>query len=163
MQMEAVKELLTILHDKGIHTCIETNGTSLHLAELFPVLDLLIMDLKHYDPEVHRSVTGQSCENTFRNIRYALHSGQKLALRIPLIGGFNASEADCQGFIERFRSLDVPGNATVELLAYHEYGKDKYASLGLPYTMTDSARISSNTLSHFTHCLQEAGIEIIRT
>ena len=51
----------------------------------------------------------------------------------------------------------------MELLTYHEYGKDKYAKLDIPYTMTNTARVSRETLKLYTQILQDAGITIIHT
>lgn len=163
LQFPKVKEFLTRLHNAGIHTCIETNGLSRQLPELFPVLDLLIMDIKHYDPEKHRAVTGLPNDLTVGNIRAALDFGIPLALRIPLIGGFNASEEDARGFVKLFRELQLGDRATVELLTYHEYGKDKYTKLGMAYTMTDAARVSRESLNLYTKILRDAGIHIIHT
>lgn len=163
MQFSTVKEFLTRLHQEGIHTCIETNGICKRLPELFPVLDLLIMDVKHHDPAIHAAVTGLPNHFTLENIEAALAAGQPLALRIPLIGGFNASEADAHAFAALFQQLGVPGKATVELLTYHEYGKDKYASLGMDYTMTANAKVSREQLSGYEQILASAGITLIRT
>ena len=164
LQTEAVKELFRCLREQGVNTCIETNGTAPRLPELIPVLDHLIMDVKHYDPEKHRRVTGLSNEIVFRNVQTAVAAGMKPALRIPLIGGFNASAADAEGFAGLFRRLGAAGDsATVELLRYHEYGKDKYKQLGLPYTMDETARVSTEALKEFTEILQSAGITVIRT
>ena len=159
LQFDALKELLMRLHAEGVSACIETNGCSPRLPELFGLLDTLIMDVKHYDPEIHRAVTGASCAQTFQNIRAALEAGQKLALRIPVIGGFNASAEDAEGFAQ----LGVPGRATVELLAYHEYGKSKYEQLGLPYRMTEQARVNKEILQRLSLRLQQAGIQMIHT
>lgn len=163
MQFETVKEFLTRLHNHGIHTCIETNGICKRLPELFPVLDLLIMDIKHYDPAVHQTVTGLPNRFTSENVSAAICAGQEMALRIPLIGGFNASEEDARGFAELFSQLGVPGKATVELLTYHEYGKDKYASLGMEYTMTADAKVTKEQVKSYTEILEAAGLSIIRT
>lgn len=163
MQFDAVLALLTRLHQEGIHTCIETNGICARLPQLFPVLDLLIMDLKHYDPEKHKAVTGAFNLQTREIVSAAISAGQPTALRIPLIGFFNASEQDAAGFAELFTRLGVPGRITVELLCYHEYGKDKYAKLGIPYTMDSSARVSPEQYSRFREILEEAGITVIRT
>jgi len=163
LQFDAAAEFLARLHAEGFSTCIETNGTSPRLTELFPVLDCLIMDVKHHDPEKHRAVTGVSCAQTFRNVSAALAAGQETALRIPLIGGFNASEEDARSFAALFLKLGVPRRATVELLAYHEYGKSKYASLGLPYAMDGSARVSAETLRVFQKILEESGVRMIHT
>ena len=121
------------------------------------------MDIKHYDPQRHSEVTGLPNSFTITNITEALRSGQELALRIPLIGGFNASEEDAQGFAALFADLGVAGKATVELLTYHEYGKDKYTSLGMKYTMTEAARITPGQLSRFREILETSGIKLIKT
>ena len=163
LQFPAVKEFLTRLHEEGFSTCIETNGLAPQLPELFPVLDLLIMDIKHHDPENHKAVTGLSNELTVRNIEKALAAGQQLALRIPLIGGFNASPEDARGFAELFCKLDLGDRATVELLTYHEYGKDKYEKLGMEYTMDATARVSRESLEQYKVILRNAGINIIHT
>lgn len=163
LQLDAVKELFQKLKDSGIDTCIETNGTSPRLPELFPLLDHLIMDVKHYDPEKHAKVTGVRSDRVFANVRAALEYGTELSLRIPLIGGFNASFADAEGFVSLFRELGVPGRATVELLPYHEYGKDKYKKLGKVYTMDESAKIAPETLRTYSNILRDAGITVIRT
>lgn len=163
MQLDAVKALLARLTDEGISTCIETNGTSPRLPELFPVLDLLIMDVKHYDAQKHKAVTGVSCLQTFRSITAALAAKQPLALRIPLIGGFNASPEDAEGFAALFRRVGICDQATVELLPYHEYGKVKYEELGLPYTMGPEAHVSKAQVAAFAQILRDAGISLIHT
>lgn len=163
VQFAELKALLLVLHEEGINTCIETNGICPALAELFPVLDLLIMDVKHYDEEKHRAVTGGGNALTWQNAARALTEGQPLLLRIPLIGGFNASPEDAAGFVARFRQIGVPGRARVELLRYHEYGKDKYKKLGMPYTMDETARISPDVLASYEEILREAGIDVVRT
>lgn len=163
MQFDAAKEFLTRLHTKGIHTCIETNGLHSRLPELFPMLDLLIMDIKHWNAQTHRAVTGLPNDMTVQNIEKALAANQPLALRIPLIGGFNASADDARGFAALFDRLGIRGRATVELLPYHEYGRDKYKKLGFDYTMDDTARIAKETLTAFSDILREAGYPPIRT
>lgn len=163
MQFDAVKEFLSRLKESGIHTAIETNGINARLPELFPLVDYLIMDCKHYDLEKHRVVTGISNALTHKNIALAITAGKHPALRIPLIGGFNASPADAEGFAKLFNELGLPGNGTLELLPYHEFGKEKYKSCGLEYTMTDEARITPAMLTEFKSIMSANGIPLIRT
>ncbi len=163
MQLDAVKALLTALKQAHVHTAIETNGIHPRLPELYPLVDHLIMDCKHYNLQTHRQVTGASNRLTHQNIRAAIDAGKKPNIRIPLIGGFNASREDARGFAELFRLLGLPGNGTVELLAYHEYGRDKYSKCGMEYTMTEEAFVSAETIGYFTQVLKDAGITVIRT
>ena len=51
----------------------------------------------------------------------------------------------------------------MELLTYHEYGKDKYASLGMEYTMTADAKVTKEQVKSYTEILEAAGLSIIRT
>ena len=163
MQLDEVKEFLSGIHNDGIHTCIETNGVSSRLSELFPMLDYLIMDIKHYDSEIHKSITGIGNENTVENIRLALSAKKQLALRIPLIGGFNATREDAKGFCRLFDLLGLNENTTLELLPYHEYGKDKYKRLGLEYKMTDEAFVSKEKIAEIKKIFSDYGIKLIKT
>lgn len=163
LQFEGVKELLTRLHGHGIHTCIETNGICRRLPELFPVLDLLIMDIKHHNPSVHKAVTGLENNLTLENIRRAVAAHQPLALRIPLIGGFNAELEDARSFARLLSGLGGQEDFTLELLSYHEYGRDKYKSLGLEYTMGPEARVSRELVRSYTNILKAAGLSVIKT
>lgn len=162
MQMEGAKAFLTRLREISVHTCIETNGISRQLPELFPVLDYLIMDIKHYDATLHKDVTGLSNRQTVENIRAYLQTGGPLALRIPLIGGFNASLEDARRFAEL---LQMPGmeHASVELLPYHEFGKDKYKQLNMEYKMTGQARVSRAHVDAYADVLRQAGLKVIHT
>ena len=163
MQFDDVKEFLYEIHRLGIHTCIETNGISSRLEELFPVLDYLIMDIKHYDPNIHKSAIGIANDKTIKNIRLALAQRRQLALRIPLIGGFNATPEDAQGFCRLFVSLGINENTTLELLPYHEYGKDKYQKLGMTYRMSDAAFVAKDRLAEIKRIFLENGIKLINT
>ena len=163
LQHDAVSDFLIRLHAAGVNTCMETNGISARLPELFPALDLLIMDVKHYDPALHRAVTGGSNEQTLSNITLALAASQPLALRIPLIGGFNAARQDAEGFAALFTRLGVGNKATIELLPYHEYGRSKYQALGIPYPMGEEAKVTASAVTEFSGILKAAGLRLIHT
>lgn len=163
LQFEAIKDLLSQIYTLGIHTCIETNGSHPKLPELFPYLDLLIMDIKHYDSKQHKKFTGLSCETTIQNITAALNHQQNLLLRIPLIGGFNASAKDAVHFAALLNQLDPKKQISVELLCYHEYGKSKYDDLNIFYSMGQDAFISKETLQTFSHILETHGIQLVTT
>ena len=163
MQLDQVKAFLSRIHGLGIHTCIETNGVSSRLEELFPWLDYLIMDIKHYDSAIHQSVTGCTNQLTLKNIQAAISRGKELALRIPLIGGFNATSEDARGFCRLFDSLGISETITLELLPYHEYGKDKYKTLGMDYRMTREAFVTKERFAEISGIFRSHGIKLIKT
>lgn len=161
VQFDGLMEVLTRLKEEGIHTALETNGTHPRLGELFPVIDQLMMDFKHYDSDKHRSVTGLGNENARANIQRAAGEGKELFIRIPLIGGFNASLSDIPQFIDFFQDIQTC-RMCFEFLSYHEYGRDKWKACGWEYTMKD-AFVPEETVKAFRQGFIEKGLRVIRT
>ena len=161
LQFEELLSVAKKLRKKGISVAIETNGTHQKLPELFEFLNHLIIDLKHPSSEIHKKITGVSNEITKQNILKAAKSGVDLLVRIPLIGGFNSSKDEAKDFVEFFKSVNCK-NLKIEVLKYHEYGKDKWEKCGLEYTMKD-AFVTENQRTELENALKNAGITVIRT
>lgn len=157
MQFDVLKELLVRLKDVGIHTALETNGSHPRLPELFPYIDQLIMDCKHWSEEKHKEFTGVSLEVTRRNLRLAAENGTQLDVRIPLIGGVNDSENDGKKFVEFFQTF-ANENVTFEILKYHEFGKKKWKECGWDYQMTEKANVTYQQIQRFRQQIQEGGL-----
>ena len=173
-QLEALREALEGLKALGIHTCVESNATHPGLPALFPLTDLLILDCKHHDSALHKKWTGQGNEQVLMNIKAASkgenrlskndnklsnndkaggcklsNNDNKLLVRIPLVGGVNASEEDAAAFAALFKTL---GDFPVEVLRYHEYGRPKWELQGMEYTMRD-AEVSPEQARRFEEIL----------
>lgn len=161
LQLDALKAILGYVHSKGIHTAIECNASSERLPELFSDTDWLMMDLKHTDETVHRELTGVSNQTVLENIRRAA-SERQLALRIPLITGYNTDSGSINGFIRFLTSLPSTREFTVELLPYHEYGKVKWEKHGMEYRITNGF-VNSRELMLIRRKFTEAGLKIINT
>ncbi len=161
VQFEGVKMLLSKLKAKGIHTAIETNGTHSNLSELFGVIDLLMIDFKHYDDNMHQKVTGISNKIIIRNIEKALNNHPRVHIRVPLIGGFNTDEKDAAGFAAFFKKYSSQ-KAVFEFLPYHEYGKAKWEQCGLNYKVTNGA-VDEGTIALFEHLFIANNLSVIHT
>lgn len=161
LQFNSLKEILSLLKENNINTAIETNGTHKNLAELYPLIDFLIMDIKHIEKETLKEITGADLDIIKQNIVFAKEQNKVLALRIPLINGFNADEKTVEKFIEFFKAINY-GNLTVELLKYHEYGKDKWEQNGLEYKFKDGF-VTDEFRNNFENKLKQNGINVVRT
>jgi pyruvate formate lyase activating enzyme len=161
LQFAALKALLFKLKEAGIHTAVETNATHPNLPELFPLLNLLMIDFKHYDAERHLQWTGGHNQGIKNNLIKAIKKHPNVWVRIPLINGFNAHPKFIPGFIDFFRPLDVK-HVRFEFLNYHEYGKIKWEQCGLPYTVKNGA-VESGVEEAFKNSFIENGFEVIRT
>ncbi|MBR2571173.1 MAG: glycyl-radical enzyme activating protein [Clostridia bacterium] len=162
LQFEEAAELLEGLGKAGVHRAIETNGTHPRLAEWIPLVDQWIMDVKHYDDEKHKSVTGVSNRTILSNLETVSAVHRDMLVRVPLIPGFNDSQADAEGFARLFSGKLKGSGAKVEFLSYHEYGKAKWAQCGLSYPMPN-ARIAPGTVEMFESALARCHIPTIRT
>ena len=125
---------LRILHgarDAGIHSAIDTalNVPWATIAECVPLADLWLVDIKHMDPERHRSLTGVSNAHILANLERLFQSGARLWIRLPLISGLNDDVENMErtaDFLARREGLE-----SVQLLPYHNYGINKADSLAL--------------------------------
>jgi len=166
VQLEAMKQLLPMLKEKGIHIAIESNATIPGMKEVIEYLDFVMCDYKHYDAAKLAEITGADLSRIDENFKCIIRSHKPFLIRIPVVNGFNASKEDVEGFIEKFKSFKECGeNAefSVELLSYHEYGKEKWGQCGLEYKMTDDAKVSPEFISYFTSRLKENGFKVVRT
>jgi len=115
--------------------------------------------LKSADGEKLKKVTGGALEPVLENLSAAASSVDTL-VHIPLIHGFNDSDEDIEKFIEVLSPFK--DRIRVEFLAYHEYGKDKWAKCGLEYTMAD-AFLPKGRLGEINNQLKAVGINAVRT
>ena len=159
MQFEAVGEFLVKAKAAGIHTSIETNASHPRLADLFPFVDYLIMDLKHHDAEKHLAYTGVALEPVIRNISTALRLHPAPNIRIPLINGYNADASDIDAFIGLIKKMAYQ-NAVFELLRYHEYGKDKWIRSGRSYSVING-HLTGEAFALAVKAFEQAGLRLI--
>ena len=134
LQFDALNELLRGLKDSGIHRALETNGSHRELSDLLPDLDLLILDLKHWDDKKAFPVIGSGTDRPWKNLKKACERGGDVLARVTVIPGFNDSKEDMEEFARRLIPFSGMKNFRFELLYYHEYGKPKWEAIGKEYS-----------------------------
>jgi pyruvate formate lyase activating enzyme len=141
----AVK-LLAAAKATGIHTALDTNGAlgdRLSDTELESV-DLVLLDIKAWDAERHRRLTGADV-GTVRDFARRLAALRKpVWLRFVLVPGWSDNASDI-GEIAAFAA----GLGTVErvdVLPFHQLGRFKWKELGLDYELSDLAPPTSEVI-----------------
>lgn len=137
MQADFVKDLYTQCKKEGYSTCFEStfHGDWERIEKILPVSDLLISDLKHVDPEVHKKYTGVSNEKILANLKKICELDKPLILRIPLIPGVNDTDENIKASAD-FIVNELHNNVrTLQLLSFMRLGEEKYESLSIPYGM----------------------------
>jgi pyruvate formate lyase activating enzyme len=130
LQKDFAREVLRACREAGMHTAIETAGNYpwSYLEELLPHVDLIMYDLKVWDPDIHRRYIGNRGERIRENLRRLAKEERDLIVRTPVIGGVNDTVEEIAGIARFIQSFDRL--AYYELLPYHPLGASKYESLG---------------------------------
>ena len=158
LQYEALRCALQGLNAVRIDTAIETNASHSRLPELFGLVDHLIIDLKITDPVRHKRHLGAQNDTVLHNIRRASEAHADVCVRIPLVRGYNASREDMEAAASFLAGCG--GAIRCELLRYHEYGRDKWGRLGLPYAVRDGF-VTDEQVNDATRVLESKGISVV--
>ena len=142
MQIDFLLELFTLAKAKKIHTCIDTSGIAFNpdnatqrekLDRLMALTDLVMLDIKHIDPEKHLELTQQKNTNILKFAEYLNEKHVDMWIRHVVVPGITDDEKylyDLGYFIGQFSNLKA-----LDVLPYHTMGEKKYESLGMEYRL----------------------------
>jgi glycyl-radical enzyme activating protein len=130
MQPEFLLETLALCRKAGLHTAVDTCGMMSEnvLRELMQLADLFLYDIKAITSQIHQAGTGVNNAQILHNYQKLMEKGCRVWVRVPVIGGFNASESE-MGKIAAFLK-ENGGAEQIELMPYHRLGIGKYAQIG---------------------------------
>jgi pyruvate formate lyase activating enzyme len=130
LQKEFVAAVAAELKARGVHTALDTAARVAwsDFERVLPVIDLVLLDIKTMDPDIHKRYTGVANERILSNAKRLAESDVDMIVRIPVIPSVNATEKNMRETAELVK--DFPRLRWVELLPYHDMGVDKHASLG---------------------------------
>lgn len=158
VQHEFLKELIEACKGLGWTTAIETTGyTSIEvLDKIVPLLDLVMMDIKHIHPLIHKEFTGVSNERILTNAYHIAELAKQMIIRVPVIPGFNA-DVDVIRAIAKF-ATSLPGVEELHLLPYHDLGSNKYGMLGKPYELYGVKTPEKDYMEVLKEIVEEEGL-----
>ena len=142
MQIDFLLELFHLAKTKKIHTCLDTSGVTYRPGEseynrkldlLMTLTDLVLLDIKHIDPEGHKALTGHDNANILAFARYLEEKQVPVWIRHVVVPGITDDPAlltrlgEFIGTLSNAKALDV--------LPYHIMGITKYEELGISYPL----------------------------
>jgi pyruvate formate lyase activating enzyme len=137
-QPEFAYEVLKKCHDANISTAIETCGLAPKrvFEKVLPVTDLFLYDIKQTDAKKHEELTGSSNKVIWDNLQWLCQEKANVVLRLPMIPGKNMDLAGFRVLAGFVKEMDIK---EVNLMPFHQMGKDKYAYLGKGYQMANQS------------------------
>ncbi len=153
-------QLLQACKERGLHTALDTCGFARWdvLRGVREDVDLFLYDLKLMDDARHRAFTGVSNKPILENLRRLSRHGHRIVIRLPIIPGINDDEENLQQ-LGAF-ATDLPSLERVDLLPYHQIGRDKYRRLGKTCLMPETDPPSDAWLGKIAQNLRERGLRV---
>ncbi|HVI42299.1 MAG TPA: glycyl-radical enzyme activating protein [Anaerovoracaceae bacterium] len=136
MQVDFIAEILKLVKEGGIGTCIETAGNVpwANFEKVLPYTDLFLFDVKFLDPELHKKWTGCSNQLIQENLEKLVKFDKEIIIRIPLIPDINDGQ-EFKDIIDRISEME--NMKEIHILPFHQLGSSKYDQMGMDYSMKD--------------------------
>ncbi|RII08649.1 Pyruvate formate-lyase 1-activating enzyme [Streptomyces sp. YIM 130001] len=125
-------------HELGYHTALDTSGFLGARAgdALLRDVDLVLLDIKSWDRDTYRRVTGRSLQPTLDFAHRLAGLGKEVWVRFVLVPGLTDAPANIEGVADFAGSL---GNVSrVDVLPFHKLGEAKWDALGKDFVLRDT-------------------------
>ena len=163
LQAEFVRDWFRACQKENIHTCLDTNGFVRRydpvIDELMDATDLVMLDLKQVNDEIHQKLVGVSNQRTLEFARYLAKRGQKTWVRYVVVPGWSDDDDSAHRLGEFIK--DMKNIEKVELLPYHELGKHKWVALGEEYKLDGIHPPSKETMENVKSILESYGHKVM--
>ena len=160
MQDRFAVKLLTAAQAMGIHTALDTNGslgTRLTDAELESI-DLVLLDIKSWDAERHRQVTGMEVGPVLDFARRLAARKRPVWLRFVLVPGLTD---DAENITKIASFSGGLGNVDrVDVLPFHQMGRFKWKELKLSYALENIQPPTSEAVEQACAWFRAEGLKV---
>jgi pyruvate formate lyase activating enzyme len=135
LQREFVTQIFRRCKQIGLHTCIDTSG---RLGDRFTDdelmdIDLNLLDIKSGDPDIYKRITNQPLQPTLDYAHRLAALKRPMWIRFVLVPGLSDGHANVARVADICAGLGSVER--VEILRFHQMGKDKWRKLGLEYPL----------------------------
>lgn len=161
-QKDFALALLKELKKAGVHTAIES---SLYVdgnvvRNVLPYLDSIYADLKVFDKNRHKELTGVYNDQIKENIKFILESNKKdkVIIRTPLIPTMTATKENIYDIVKFITSI-YP-EVKYELLNYNPLAKAKYNLVEEEYCFDENPKMyTEDEMNEFREVAKSAGVK----
>lgn len=160
-QPHFVTEIFKRCRALGIHTALDTSGyCELKVAK--PVLeftDLVLLDIKSFDPATYRKITSVELEPTLILARYLSEINKPTWIRFVLVPGLSSDPHNVEGLADFVASLK--NIEKLEVLPFHKMGEYKWEKLGYDYQLKDTESPTPELIQQTLEIFRSRGIKAV--
>ncbi|ELD1797502.1 pyruvate formate lyase 1-activating protein [Vibrio fluvialis] len=157
LQPEFVRDFFRAAQAEGIHTCLDTNG---YIRKYTPVIDevleatdLVMLDIKQMQDEIHQDLIGVSNKRTLDFARYLKKLGKKTWIRYVVVPGYTDDDESAHLLGQFIQDMD--NVEKIELLPYHKLGAHKWEAMGEEYPLEGVNPPSKETMDKIVSILEQ--------
>jgi pyruvate formate lyase activating enzyme len=161
LQPAFTRAILAGAQDLGLPTALDTSGYLGARAddELLDATDLVLLDIKSFDPAIARRVTGRPITPTLAFARRLAARHQRVWVRFVLVPGWTDDRGNVTALARFVAGL---GNVErVDVLPFHTLGAAKYAALGLDYPCAGVSPPTAGQLAETRAAFAAAGLPAV--
>jgi len=161
MQHRFVMKLFAAAKGMGVHTALDSNGylgDRLSDSDL-ETIDLVLLDLKSWDPERHLALTGMDNAPTLAFARRLAARRRPIWVRYVLVPGASDDLDDIRRTAAFAAELGTVER--VDVLPFHQMGKYKWERLGIPYTLADTMPPAQSLVDQVCGLFRAVGLKTV--
>ena len=144
----------------GLHTCLDTSGRlgDKFTDEQLMDIDLNLLDIKSGDPAIYEKITRQPLKPTLDYAQRLSALGRPLWVRFVLVPGLS----DGHDNVEKVADIcaGLKSLERVEILRFHQMGKDKWHKLGLEYPLENAEPPTAEVAERVRNQFRSRGLTV---
>jgi len=154
--------LQRIKRDFGLHTALDTQGflhTNVDDA-WFDAVDLVLLDIKHIDPDKYKKLTGSTLQPTLDCAERLVRLKKKMWIRYVLVPGLTDDDKDILHLADYIAGLGKTVER-VEVLPFHQMGTFKWKELGINYALEKTPTPTVEAVDHAKALFASKGLMVL--
>lgn len=161
MQPAFLKRLLTAAKEIGVHTAVDTSGyLGMRMPpELIDNTDLFLLDIKSGNPKTYFEVTGRELSPTLKFSKHLQTINKAMWIRFVLVPNLTDDPDNVAAVADHVASLSDCVKR-VEVLPFHNMGRDKWARAGLNYQLENTAPPSAELITQTKDIFKARGLTV---
>lgn len=160
-QPKFTASLLRGCKEMKLHTALDTTGYLGSKASdaMLADIDLVLLDIKSYTPELYRRLTGVELQPTLDFAQRLDRLGRKMWIRFVLVPGLTDDPNNVNGLADFVASLKTV--EWVEVVPFHNMGKFKWEALGLDYQLGGTEPPTPESIAAVQQAFASRGLETV--
>ena len=160
LQPEFILEVCKKCKEQGISVAIDTSGFIWNdvVKEVLEYADVVLLDIKNYNPLVYKTITGVSLAPTLQFLDYLKEKNIDTWVRYVLVPELTDnldSVKELSDYLDNY-----PNVSKIELLAFHKMGEYKWKELSLEYKLYDTKEPSKELMQEAKAILESNGKKV---